>query len=369
MHRSLASLLIVLILLSTTAYADSGFSVQAKGAVLIDADTGRVLFAQNADEMLPMASTTKIMTALIALEHGTLSDVVEAPEAACGIPGTSVYLTAGERLTLEQLLYGLMLRSGNDAAAAIGIHIAGSQEAFVDMMNAKARELGVDAEFANPHGLDAEGHRASAAALANIMREAMKHEEFLNITGTQKKIIPWEGNEYSRVLYNKNRLLTSYEGTVGGKTGYTKKAGRCLVFAAERNGMTLIGCVLNCSTWFDTAERMLDYGFENFIAKRPYEKGEVVEYVGVEGGREEKVGVMTETDVVFPLGIDEDYYISMDLKKAAAPVKTGETAGILNVRIGQDTVASVKLIYADSVDKNDLHGALHRIMSLWPSHF
>lgn len=367
--RRVILLLIILSLVPLTAAADAPFRVDAKAAVLIDGATGRILYSQNADEMLPMASTTKIMTALIALRHGTLSDVITAPAAACGIPGTSIYLTEGEQLTLEQLLYGLMLRSGNDAATAIAIHIAGSESAFVDMMNAEAKKMGIDAEFANPHGLDAEGHRASALALATIMREALKNEDFARISSTQKKIIPWENNEYQRVLYNKNKLLTTYEGATGGKTGYTGKAGRCLVFSAERNGVQLIGCVLNCSSWFDTAQKLLDYGFENYTPVSIYKKGETVEKAAVTGGQKEIVELIASQDIVIPVGLDESYYLNIHIKKAVAPVKAGAAAGILNIMIDDNIIFSTELVYAQSVAENSIEGSLKKIYSLWPAVF
>lgn len=350
---------------SAVAYADAPFQVAAKAAILIEAESGRVLFAQNADEKLPMASTTKIMTALLALENNALTEPVKAPEEAVGITGTSIYLTEGETLTLEQLLYGLMLRSGNDAAAAIAIHVAGSQQEFVEMMNARAAELGVDAHFENPHGLDAEGHGASARALAEIMREALKNEDFRRIVGTEKKIIPWEGNEYSRVLYNKNRLLTSYEGTIGGKTGYTSKAGRCLVFAAERDGMTLIGCVLNCSTWFDTAERMLDYGFENYTMKTLHEAGEGIEEVEVTGGRKRKTEVRAAQNLAFPIGLDEKYILKIELKNAVAPLYAGVTAGHVCAVINGEEIARAELVYAEDIHRNNLENAILKILDLW----
>ena len=339
--------------------------VAAKAAIVIEAESGRVLFEQNGDEMLPMASTTKIMTALLAIENGDLAARITAPDEAVGVPGTSIYLSHGETLTLEQLLYGLMLRSGNDAATAIGIHVGGSQAEFVDMMNRRADEMGIDAEFANPHGLDAEGHRASARAMVMIMREAMKHEEFLLIVGTTKKIIPWEGNEYSRVLYNKNRLLTSYDGTIGGKTGYTSKAGRCLVFAAERDGMTLIGCVLNCSSWFDTAEMLLDRCFENYTLTTPVQAGDVVENVPVAGGQAANVDILAAGPLSFPLGSDEEYVIKTDIKAAAAPVAGGAAAGEIYALIDGEVVARAGLIYACDVPENDMEGAVKRIIGNW----
>ena len=229
-----------------------------------------MLFGQNENEVLPEASCTKIMTALLALENASLDEQVTAGENAHGVEGTSIYLSEGETLSMEQMLYGLMLRSGNDAAVAIAEHVAGSVAAFAELANARAAELNADAHFVNPHGLDAEGHGASALGLARIMRQAMTLPDFRAITGTQRKIIPWVGNEYSRVLENKNRLLSSYQGATGGKTGYTSRAGRCLVFSAERDGMELIGCVLNCYSWFDTATVMLDYGFDHFRMERAH---------------------------------------------------------------------------------------------------
>lgn len=363
--RRIMVMTILTMLIAMDAAAGESFRVAAKAAIIIEADTGRVLYAQNSDEMLPMASTTKLMTCLLALENGDLSSRITAPAEASGVPGTSIYLTEGETLTLEQLLYGLMLRSGNDAATAIGIHIGGSTQEFVAMMNARAAELEIDASFKNPHGLDAEGHAASAAALAGIMREALKNEDFRRIVGTQKKLIPWEGNEYSRVLYNKNRLLSSYEGAIGGKTGYTGDAGRCLVFAAERRNMTLIGCVLNCSTWFDTAERLLDYGFENYESVQIFEAGEMVEKVKVTGGREPSVNVIAAEELAVPLGIDEDYMLNIELKPAAAPIHAGGCAGFANVLIDGDLTASVELQYAADVPENDLEAALRRIIEMW----
>lgn len=363
--RRIFLLIAFLFAAAACAYGEGDIEVTAKAAVVIEADSGRVLFEQNADEMLPMASTTKIMTALLAIENAELSEKIAAPREAAGVPGTSIYLTEGETLTLEQLLYGLMLRSGNDAATAIGIHVGGTLNGFVDMMNSRAEQLGVDASFQNPHGLDAEGHAASAKALAYIMREAMTHGEFVRITGTAKKIIPWEGNEYSRVLYNKNRLLTSYDGTVGGKTGYTSRAGRCLVFAAERDGMTLIGCVLNCSSWFDTAEMLLDRCFENYTLATPVKAGDVVETVPVTGGRSAFVDIKACEALSFPVGLDEDYIIKTDIKAAAAPVTGGAAAGEISAVIDGVTAARATLVYAWDVPENNAENALKRIIANW----
>ncbi|MEE1199452.1 MAG: hypothetical protein U0L09_02260 [Christensenellales bacterium] len=195
--------IVVAVLLIPCASASESFSVDAKAAVLIDGITGRILFGQNENQMLPMASTTKIMTALLALENCTLSETVTAGPSAHGVEGTSIYLSEGETLPMEHMLYGLMLRSGNDAAVAIAEHVAGSVPAFAEMMNERAKTLNADAHFVNPHGLPAENHKASALGLAKIMQEAMAIPTFRVITSTTRKVIPWAGNEYSRVLENK----------------------------------------------------------------------------------------------------------------------------------------------------------------------
>ena len=367
--KKLAALFTVL-LLFCSARASEPFTVGAKGAVLIDGASGRVLFAPNADEMLPMASTTTIMTALLALENCELTESVTASKNAHGVPGTSIYLSEGETLTMEQMLYGLMLRSGNDAAVAIAEHIAGSVEDFAAMMNRRAEELGVDASYQNPHGLDAENHAASALALAQIFRQAMQLEDFRTITSTQRKIIPWVGNTYSRVLENKNRLLTTYEGATGGKTGYTSRAGRCLVFSAKREGMELIGCVLNCPTWFDTATVLLDYGFENYRMKTFLEEGQFVVDAEVRGGLDGTVAVRASQSLQAAVGLDEHFTVRYDFGEGlSAPIKAGDPVGRAILEIDGETVAQCDLLAAESVEKLTVGNALRRVLENWVALF
>lgn len=350
------------------ARAAEPFTVDAKSAVLIDAGSGRILFGQNENEMLPMASTTKIMTALLALENAELSDTVTTGKNASGVTGTSMYLSAGEELSMEHMLYGLMLRSGNDAAVAIAEHISGSVEKFADLMNARAAELNADAHFANPHGLDAEGHRASALGLAKIMREAMKLESFRTITGTSRKVVPWVGNEYSRVLENKNRLLKEYEGAIGGKTGYTGKAGRCLVFCAERDGLTLIGVVMNCPTWFDTAKRLLDYGFENFRAEDAFAAGTVVSSLPVTGGEVSSVNILTGSALSAAVSIDGQTQVVINLpSEIPAPVHAGQLVGKAQIKTSGIVIAECNLVAAANVEKRTLARSLKRLIQNWVS--
>ncbi len=366
MKRAYALLLVLFFLLSLPARASEPFAVAAKGAVLIDADSGLVLFGQDEDRMLPMASTTKVMTALIALERGKLSDPVTAGKNASGVPGTSLYLSEGETLTLEQLLYGLMLRSGNDAAVAIAEHIAGSVSAFAELMNARAEQLHAQARYVNPHGLDAEGHAATALGLARVMRAAMQNPDFRRITGTQRKIIPWVGNEYSRVLENKNRLLKTYEGATGGKTGYTGRAGRCLVFSATRGGLSLIGAVLNCPAWFDTATLLLDYGFENFRPESVYEAGEEVALLPVKGGLAESVPVIAGSPLRAAVRVGGAVEKGVSLpQRVQAPVEEGQVLGFARLLSGGREVARCALVAAQAVPKRDFLQSFRRLLRRW----
>lgn len=369
MKRRFAAFLMLLLVLAPKGLASEPFTVEAKAAVLIDGASGRILFAQNADEMLPMASTTKIMTAILALENCSLDEMVTAGKNASGVEGTSIYLSEGETLSMEHMLYGLMLRSGNDAAVAIAEHVAGSVSAFAGMMNAKAKELNADAHFVNPHGLPAEGHAASALGLARIMRYAMTIPEFRTITGTSRKVIPWVGNEYSRVLENKNRLLTTYEGTTGGKTGFTNAAGRCLVFSAERDGMELIGVVLNCYTWFDTAEMLLDYGFDNFRTETALETGQSAGVAILEGGAQKAVDVVAGGDLTSAIARGKPFTVRYTYESLTAPIQKGQIVGTAWMESGGEVLASCPLLAAEDVHEWDFGEALRSVLRNWLLHF
>jgi len=339
--------------------ADAEMTVSARAAILIEAESGRVLFEQNADERYPMASTTKIMTALIAVEHCGMEEIVTAGPNASGVEGTSIYLSEGEQLTMHQMLQGLMLRSGNDAAVAIAEHIAGDVETFASLMNARADMLGADAVFVTPNGLDEGEHGASARAMALIAREAMGHPLFRELVGTQEAVIPWVDNEYSRVLRNKNRLLSEYEGATGIKTGFTSKAGRCLVFSAERDGMELIGVVLNCPAWFDEAERMLDWGFGNFSMETAIAAGETAGEAKVLNGEESAVLVHAEETLVYPICAGDRWEVRTVIEEALeAPVRAGETAGYMTLIVEGEEVGRTTLVAGSDVGRRTLWGTI-----------
>ena len=260
---------IIIICFLTSSTPTNAISVSAESAILIDAHSGKVLYQKNANAVRPMASTTKIMTALVAIENFDLNSKVRISPEATGIEGSSIYLCAGEELTLRQLVYALMLSSANDAATAIAIYCCGSIEAFAALMNDKAQDLGLKStHFDNPHGLDSTAHYTTASDLAQLTAYAIRIPEFKEIVSTYKTEIPLEKNNTARLLVNHNKLLRSYDGAIGVKTGFTKKSGRCLVSAAERNGTVLIAVTLKAPDDWRDHTVMLDYGFENYVSKK-----------------------------------------------------------------------------------------------------
>ena len=242
----------------------------AGGMVLLEATSGALLAAQNADVRLPMASTTKIMTALVVLERLPLERVVTIPPEATGIEGSSVYLFAGEQITVEALLYALLLSSANDAAVALAIETAGTVADFAALMNEKAAKLGLSStHFCNPHGLHETEHYTTARELALLTAHALENECFARIVSTQRHTAKQNGTDATRLFLNHNRLLRTYAGAIGVKTGYTKAAGRCLVSAATREGLTLICVTLSCPNDWQAHEALLDFGFSAYERYTP----------------------------------------------------------------------------------------------------
>ena len=243
----------------------------ASSAVLLDITGDRFLLLQNADERRPMASTTKIMTALVVLEKSGLDEIVTVPPEAVGVEGSSIYLFAGEKITVRTLLYALLLSSANDAAVALACHTAGSITDFAAMMNTRAGEMGLtDTHFTNPHGLHDEAHYTTARELALIAKEALQNEMLAEIVATRRYSAPQLGDEGgTRLFLNHNRLLKSYEGAVGVKTGFTKKSGRCLVSAARRDGLLLLAVTLNDGGDWQDHKMLYDWGFAHYEGFSP----------------------------------------------------------------------------------------------------
>lgn len=346
----------------------SSVQTSAKACIVIDAASGRTLLEHNADESLPMASTTKIMTALLALERGQLDDRVVTGRNAFGVPGTSIYLDLGESLSLKEMLYGLMLASGNDAAVAIAEHIGGTVEEFARMMTARAAKLGCTGTvFLTPHGLPCEGHCTTARDLARIAREAMQHPTFREIVSTRRARIPWQGRDYDRVLNNKNRLLSTYEGATGIKTGYTKAAGRCLVFGANRSGMEIIGVVLNCNDWFDEAARLMDAAFDAYECTTVLSRGDGVRYIPVIDGLQEQVHAVCAFDLAAVVPKGRIPALVFDLPgKVQAPVAQGEQLGTLCLELDGETLCTVPIIAECACPANTFLTRWHDLWSVWP---
>lgn len=357
-----------LLLYNGNGLAENAGDGSPRSAILIEAKTGRVLYERNAHEPLPMASTTKIMTALVALENGNLNEPVTAGRNAFGVPGTSIYLSLGEQLPLIDMLYGLMLASGNDAAVAIAEHIGGDVDGFCKMMNERAADIGCeDTVFATPHGLPADNHHTTASDLALIAREAMQNPTFREIVSTQRASIPWAERDYDRILNNKNKLLSEYPGAIGVKTGYTKAAGRCLVFAAERDGLELIGAVLNCPNWFQEAAAILDRGFENWQMVSLLSKGETVRTIPVTNGIRASVRVVASDDVSAPVRVDAWPDLLIDLPETLdAGIKQGQAIGTAKLVDAGQTLITVPLVAAESVPERSFRYGWQRLIGAWP---
>lgn len=294
MKKLLGLLIIICCLLVFLSPAAAALEIEATSAILIDAASGRVLFEQDAHRRLPMASVTKILTALIVLEHfGDLRQTFTLPEDFVNVGESTILLEAGETQTIEDLLYALLLRSANDAAQALAIATAGSETAFVEMMNQRCAELGLtESNWTNPHGLHHDAHLSSAYDIAYITRAALKIPKFNDIISTASHTVPWADNEYDRVVANHNKLLTQYAGADGVKTGYTSKAGNCLVGSATRDGLRLIGVILSSEDTYGQMAALLDYGFDHYEMRQVVSFGEIATRIPVIDGKGDSVNAL-----------------------------------------------------------------------------
>nr|WP_181536480.1 D-alanyl-D-alanine carboxypeptidase family protein [Anoxybacillus calidus] len=291
----------------------SARSVSAQSAILIEQTSGRVLFEKDAHTKRRIASITKIMTAILAIESGKMEEIVTVSNRAVRTEGSSIYLKPNEKIKLKHLVYGLMLRSGNDAAVAIAEHVAGSVEGFVFLMNQKAAEIGMtNTEFANPHGLDdAENHYSTAYDMALLMRYAMQNKEFRKISGTEVYRAPNPDEKWDRVWRNKNKLLTNlYEYCTGGKTGYTKRAKRTLVTTASKEGLDLIAVTLNASDDWNDHIAMYEYGFDNYVLAK-VEDDRIVKNIKDDFYRKK---VIANRDFLYPVTKDEMEHLRIKIK-------------------------------------------------------
>lgn len=272
--------------------------MSAKGMILAEEKTGKIIYEKNAHTKLPMASTTKIMTALCVIENTSLDELITVPKEAVGIEGSSMYLENGEKITVRDLLYGLMLSSGNDAAVALAIHTSSDVENFVKLMNNTAIKIGANnTSFTNPNGLPDDNHYTTAYDLMLITRYALKYREFKEIVSTYEKNISWSTRDHSRTLKNHNKLLKMYDGAKGVKTGFTKAAGRCLVSYAQRDGVGLICVTLNAPDDWNDHISLLDKGFASVKVKNIFKKDSYIATAYVINGEKERVELVAKDDV------------------------------------------------------------------------
>ena len=360
MKKIIAVLTSVILALSVAVFpADSAVedtpSVSAHSAVLIDLASKNVLFSKNKDEKMGMASTTKIMTALVAAENFDLDRTVRIASEAVGVEGSSIYLHEGEKLTMEELLYALLLQSANDAATAIAIAVAGSTERFADMMNERARQMGlVNTSFTNPHGLSDDNHYTTAHDLAVITAHALENETVREIVSTYKKNIPIDSECNPRVLVNHNKMLKLYDGSIGVKTGFTKKTGRCLVSAAEREGLTLIAVTLNAPDDWNDHTKMLDYGFCNYESLLIADVGSFTYAMPVTGGVEDHVTLTNTRELRMTVPRERGEIIcrvETFYRFEFAPVMRGREEGYVYYSYGDIAFASSPLICAETVGR------------------
>ena len=273
---------------------------QQSAEIVMELNTNRVVYSNNANAKKFMASTTKILTAITIIENCNLNDVVSIKKESVGIEGSSIYLKKDEKLTVRELLYGLMLRSGNDCAQALAIHCSNSINNFASLMNQTARKIGAtSSNFVNPHGLHDDNHYTTAYDLALISCYAMKNDIFREIVSTKSIRISGATKDTPRLLINKNKMLKEFSGSTGIKTGYTKKAGRCLVSSCKRNGIEFICVVLNCGPMFEVSKTLLTNAFNDYKNYKIMESDNIINFIDVNGG--EKVGIHIKNDIVLPL--------------------------------------------------------------------
>ena len=312
----------------------------------MDRCSGRVLYEKNAYQKMGMASTTKIVTAIVAIEHADLNATVTVNPTAAGVEGSSIWLAAGEQIKLEDLLYGLMLNSGNDAAVAIAEFVAGDVPRFCDMMNETAKSIGaVNTNFTNPNGLSDKNHYTTAYDLALLTRYALSNPKFAEIVGTKNKTIPWEGRDYGRKLSNHNKMLSIYDGCDGVKTGFTKDTGRTLVTGATRGGLQLIAVTLNDPDDWRDHTKMLDDVFLKYKPESITRAGTVFGTVKVRSGAEKFVDAVAGQDFYIPLSEGENYNVKADLPdEITAPAEEGQQIGLAKVSINGVSSVSFPLV-------------------------
>ncbi len=340
----------------------------AKACVVLDSGSGRIFYQRNSDTRLALASTTKIVTAITAIENcSDLDTKFKVDDRAIGIYGTSIYLQRGEELSTRELLYGLMLRSGNDAATAIAYHVGGSVEKFCEMMNATAKKAGaINSNFCNPHGLDDPNHYTTAMDLAKITAYALENPTFSEIVKTKSTKIAGVDNE--RYLVNKNKLLNNLKGCIGVKTGFTDDAGRCLVSACERDNFKVVCVVLNCGPMFEESADMLEAVYNKYQNVEVLEPYHYVRSIPVENGEENSAELYSKKGFSYPLSSQEYEKISVvyDLPESlCAPVDSEKAVGKVKVYYDKHLIFSEEIYTMKGVESKLIKDKLKSILDNW----
>lgn len=341
----------------------------AASMITTEAGSGRVLYEKNADSRRPMASTTKIATAITVIDNvPDLEKTVVIPDCAVGVEGSSIYLSKGETASIRDLLYGLMLQSGNDCAVALAVTTAGSVEKFAALMNETARKCGAnDTNFVTPHGLHDDNHYTTARDLAKISAYAMKNATFREIVSSKRHTMPWAGHDCDRVILNKNKILTTFDGGDGIKTGYTKKAGRCLVASATRDGMTIISVVLDCGPMFEECRNLMEKAFEEYslvdiTALAPDVNAEVRD------GAKKTVTLRPTATSTYPLTKEETERLIFEekgVKPMRGGVKRGTENGKICVTLEKRLLFESKLFTIEEVEPLPVRDILLEIAREW----
>ncbi|MEX2460945.1 MAG: D-alanyl-D-alanine carboxypeptidase family protein [Paenibacillaceae bacterium] len=319
---------------------EAGIQTHAEAAALIDVTTGVILYSKMGDKQMRIASLTKVMTAIVAIEQGKLSDAVTVSKRAAGKEGSSIYLKQGEQMSLQYLLYGLMLRSGNDAATAIAENVGGTEEGFAYLMNEKAQMLGMEhSHFMNPHGLDVKNHYSTANDMAQLTAYALQNPIFREIVATKLKKVPNPNETWGYLWANKNKMLSLYPGADGVKTGYTKLALRCLISSATRNGQQLAVVTLNDSDDWADHSRLLDYGFKHFPLGQLIDKGESVD-----------IGLKALESFNYPLSLEQKAKVTrkVELYKPTSLSYRLGTRGQLQLFLSDKRIGTVLLVASDN---------------------
>ena len=351
-------------------YAEE-ISSNAKSMVVIEQDSGRILYQKDCEKKLPMASTTKIVTALTVLNNcKNINEEVVINDKAVGIEGTSIYLRKGEKLSVKELLYGLILASGNDAATALAYHIGKDIPTFCKLMQETALKCGAkNTNFVNPHGLDEDGHYTTAIDLAKITSVALKNDDFREIIETKNIRIRGSGGEDTyRYLKNKNKLLWTNPYCTGVKTGFTDNAGRCFVASATKNNLSIVTVVFNCGPMFEETNKLFDLAFDNYENVELLKPYKYLKLLGVENGKQDNVKVYTKRGFIYPLTKEEKSKVVVKINMPnflKAPLEKEQIIGNFEIYLENNLLFTEKIYTMESVKSNRLIDNFETIIEEW----